>query len=60
MQDVAEAICANSSAIFQQSCWDTLDISNYLVNSTGWVWTIPRCDPSTMSGMSGIGILTLA
>ncbi len=55
MQDIALESCTNSSAIFQETCWDKLDMSDYLGNATGWVWTVPNCDTSTMAGLSGIG-----
>ena len=54
MTDVAAVNCTDPSAIFHQSCWDTLDVADYL--GTGWLWTFPQCDNSTMAGVSGMGI----
>ena len=54
MQEAA-VDCTDTSAIFDQSCWDALNISDYLGNSTGWVWNVPQCDTKTVRGSSGIG-----
>ena len=33
--------CVNPAAVFSSSCWDTLDIPNYLNN---WIKTTPTCE----------------
>ena len=55
-QIVATIDCYNLTAAFSESCWDTLDIADYLGNSqTGWVWHVPACDPTTSSGLNKEG-----
>lgn len=54
-QQTPIANCSDPGALFNETCWDALDISDYLGNDTGWVWRYPLCDNSTEAGMSGIG-----
>jgi len=43
-ENTAVVNCTDGSAMFDQRCWDLLDIPDYLGNATGWVWTFPKCD----------------
>lgn len=52
--------CTNTSAMFDQSCWQTLDIPGYLGNNTGWAWTMPTCDTSSSASYNGIGRIAWA
>ena len=55
MQSAVAVNCTDTTAIFDQSCWDALEIPNYLGNETGWIWNFPQCNIKTMAGSSGIG-----
>ena len=48
--------CYNLTAAFSESCWDSLNIADYLGNpQTGWVQRVPTCDPTTTSGLNKQG-----
>ena len=56
-----EADCYNLTAAFNSTCWDTLDIADYLTNpQTGWVSHVPTCDDSTSSGINKQGCCDFA
>ena len=51
-----EADCYNITAAFNSSCWDILDIPDYLTNpQTGWISHVPTCDDSTSNGINKQG-----
>ena len=55
-QSQATVDCNNITAAFSETCWDTLNIADYLGNpQTGWMSNVPKCDPSTSSGINKQG-----
>lgn len=48
--------CNNITANFHSSCWDTLNIPDYLGNHEyGWIYKTPKCDSSTDDGVNNVG-----
>lgn len=48
--------CNNITSAFSSSCWDTLNIPDYLGNvNYGWIYKTPTCDNSTDSGVNQVG-----
>lgn len=48
--------CNNITSAFSPSCWDTLNIPDYLGNTNyGWIHHVPTCDTTTDNGINKVG-----